>query len=182
MIKGTGYTHRKWYIYILMRYRMVRWFCLSVILSVWDFICLSVILSVRCRNHFPVVQFQNHAHIGNPHGTGKVFKTIWDAAGTSWKRRRRLLNFFFHSCRRRRKLTPQVWHPRCPKYGAPMGPQLLFTYSFTAAEGGGFPNGLRGRPNGGAKGAQRWRPRHHSPRGWGRSRRRRVFREYTILP
>ena len=45
--------------------------------SVFD----SVILSVRYRNHFPVVQFQNQAHIWNPHGTGPVFKTIWGAAG-----------------------------------------------------------------------------------------------------
>ena len=28
----------------------------------------SVILFVRYRNHFPVVQFQNQAHIRNPHG------------------------------------------------------------------------------------------------------------------
>ena len=41
----------------------------------------SVILSVRYINHFPVVQFQNQAHIWNPHGTGHVFKTIWGAAG-----------------------------------------------------------------------------------------------------
>ena len=34
----------------------------------------SVILSVRYKNHFPVVQFQNQAHILNPHGTGHVFK------------------------------------------------------------------------------------------------------------
>ena len=40
-------------------------------------VCPSVILSVRYRNHFPVVQFQNQAHIWNPHGTGHVFKTIW---------------------------------------------------------------------------------------------------------
>ena len=45
-------------------------------------VTLSVILSVRYRNHFPVVRFQNQAHIWNPHGTGQVFKTIWGAAGT----------------------------------------------------------------------------------------------------
>ena len=49
----------------------------SVRLSIYD----SVILSVRYRNHFPVVKFQNQAHIWNPHGTGHVFKTIWGAAG-----------------------------------------------------------------------------------------------------
>ena len=42
---------------------------------------LSVILSVRYRNHFPVVQFQNQAYTWNPHGTGQVFKTIWGTAG-----------------------------------------------------------------------------------------------------
>ena len=50
----------------------------SVILSV----CLSVILSIRYRNHFPVVQFHNQTHIWNPYGTGQVIKTIWAAAGT----------------------------------------------------------------------------------------------------
>ena len=38
--------------------------------SVYD----SVILSVRYRNHSPVVRFQNQAHILNPHGTGHVIK------------------------------------------------------------------------------------------------------------
>ena len=42
----------------------------------------SVILPVRYRNHFPVVRFQNQAHIWNPHGTGHIFKTIWGAEGT----------------------------------------------------------------------------------------------------
>ena len=102
MIKGTGYTHRKWYIYILMRYRMVRWFC------------LSVILSVRYRNHFPVVQFQNQAHIRNPHETGQVFKTIWGPGGTRYLGRRRRPKFFY------------------------------FLSSFTAAVGGVFPNGAEG--------------------------------------
>ena len=40
-------------------------------------VCDSVILSVRYRNHFPVVQFQNQAHIWNPRGTGHVFKTFF---------------------------------------------------------------------------------------------------------
>ena len=39
-------------------------------------------LFVRYRNHFPVVQFQNQAHIWNPHGKGQDFKTIWGAAGS----------------------------------------------------------------------------------------------------
>ena len=46
-----------------------------------------VILFVRYKNNFPVVQFQNQAHIWNPRGTGHVFKTIWGAAGAR--------NFFF---------------------------------------------------------------------------------------
>ena len=41
----------------------------------------SVILFVRYRNHFPVVQSQNQAHIWNLRGTGQVFKTMWGAAG-----------------------------------------------------------------------------------------------------
>ena len=44
-------------------------------------VCPSVILSVRYRNHFPVVRFQNRAHIWNPHGTGHVCKTIWGTEG-----------------------------------------------------------------------------------------------------
>ena len=31
-----------------------------------------VILFVRYRNNFPVVQFQNQAHIRNPHETGQI--------------------------------------------------------------------------------------------------------------
>ena len=63
-----------------------------------------------------------------------------------------------------------------------MAPEFYFIFfcSFTAAEGGGFPNGHRRRPNGGARGAQRWRLRRHSRGGRGKSRRRRVFREYKI--
>ena len=58
----------------------------------------SVILSVPYRNHFPVVQFQNQAHIWNPRGTGHVFKTIWGAVGTPERgaggTRNFILNFF----------------------------------------------------------------------------------------
>ena len=39
-------------------------------------VILSVILFTRYRNHFPVVQFQNQAHIRNPHSPGKFSKTI----------------------------------------------------------------------------------------------------------
>ena len=60
-------------------------------------VTLSVILFVRYRSHFPVVRFQNQAHIWNPHGTGHVFKTIWGADGTP-------IFFFFH--RRRRRHSP----------------------------------------------------------------------------
>ena len=51
----------------------------NTLLEGW--VILSVCLSVRYRNHFPVVQFQNQAHILNPHGTGQVYKTIWGAEG-----------------------------------------------------------------------------------------------------
>ena len=58
-----------------------------------------MILFVRYIKHFPVVQFQNQAHIRNPHGTGQVFKTIWGAAGAPFffnrHRGRRKPNFFF---------------------------------------------------------------------------------------
>ena len=75
----------------------------------------SVILFVRYRNHFPVVQFQNQAHIRNPHGTGQVIKTIWGVAGTP--------NLFFYRCRRRRIPPPQVGR-------APMAPQIYIFFLF----------------------------------------------------
>ena len=65
----------------------------------------SVILFIRYRNHFPVVQFQNPAHIRNHHGTGQVFKIIWGAAGTPKK-------IFFY---RRR-----------PEWGAQGTPNIFF--------------------------------------------------------
>ena len=40
-----------------------------------------MILSVRYRNHFPVVKFQNQTYIWNPHGTGHESETIWGAMG-----------------------------------------------------------------------------------------------------
>ena len=64
---------------------------------------LCLFLFVRYRNHFPVVQVQNQAHIRNPHGTDQVCKKLWGAVGA-------------------------------PIY-----------FSFTAAEGGAYPNGRRGR-------------------------------------
>ena len=64
----------------------------------------SVILFVRYRNHFTVVQFQNQAHIWNPHGTGQVFKTIWGAIGAPI--------FFFIAA----------------PCGAPLAPQILFIF------------------------------------------------------
>ena len=52
-----------------------------------------------------------------------------------------------------------------PDRGAPVVPRFfkfhLLVSPFTAAEGGGFPNG-------GAEGALRWRRRRHSPRGRGK--------------
>ena len=54
--------------------------CIYILIPYW-MLRPSVILSVRYRNHFPVVQFQNQAHIWNPHGMGHVVKTIWGAAG-----------------------------------------------------------------------------------------------------
>ena len=62
---------------------------------------MSEIVSVRYRNHFPVVRFQNQAHIWNPHGTGHVFKTIWGAAGAEPPE----YIFFFYRRQRRRKLS-----------------------------------------------------------------------------
>ena len=112
------------WIYILIRYWVVRWFC------------PSVILSVRYRNHFSVVQFQNQAHIWNPQGTGHVFKTIWGAAGAR-------IAFFFRR-QRRRKLTPRPGRPRRPN--------LFYFLCSTAAEGGGLLNRRRRRPNEGAEG------------------------------
>ena len=69
--------------------------------------------------------------------------------------------FFFYRCRRRRKLPPRVGRPWLLKYGAPIAPQFCFS-SFTAAIGGGFPNG-------------------RSPRGRGKSGRRLVFRELYLF-
>ena len=67
---------------------------LSVCHSVNLSLCLSLCLSVCNRNHFPVVQLQNQAHIWNPRGTGHVFKTIWGAPGAPWKGRQRRPKFF----------------------------------------------------------------------------------------
>ena len=77
----------------------------SVILSV------SVILFVRYRNLFPVVRFQNQAHIRNPHGTGQVYKTIWGAAGTP---------IFYCFIAAKGSVS------RRPEWGAPGAPNFLF--------------------------------------------------------
>ena len=53
-----------------------------------------MILSVRYKNHFPVVQFQNKAHIRNPHDPADVFE-IMGAAGAPQKGRRRDPKFIF---------------------------------------------------------------------------------------
>ena len=71
----------------------------------------SVILSVRYRNHFPVVQFQNQAHIWNPRGTGHIFKTLWGP-------------------RRPLKRAPEA-----PKIWGAQGAPIFFPF-FIAAEGG----------------------------------------------
>jgi len=119
---------------------------------------LSMILSVRYRNHFPVVQFQNQAHIWNPRGTGHVFKTIWGAPNSF---------LLFYRRRRRRKLTPRPGPPGAPNML--MAPQIFYIffsyYSFTAAEGGGYLNGRHRHPNEGAQGTQRWRRGRHFPGG-----------------
>ena len=83
---------------------------------IYNIIRYWVCLFVRFRNHLPVVQFQNLAHIRNPHGTTEVFKTISGAEGNS----------FF--------LTPSKPADSAAPYGAPEAPQMFFlSYSFTAA-------------------------------------------------
>ena len=47
-----------------------------------------MILSVRYRNHFAVVQFQNQAHIWNPYDSAEVFKTMGSAGARNMGRRR----------------------------------------------------------------------------------------------
>ena len=95
----------------------------------------SVILSVRYRNHFPVVQFQNQAHIWNPRGTDHVFKTIWGARGTSI--------FFYHR----------------PQWGAPGAPNSYYCLSpppkaaASQMGGSGAPTGAPRAPKGGARDA-----------------------------
>ena len=150
---------------------MVRWFCLSV--------CMSVILSVRYRNHFPVVQFQNQAHIWNPRGTGHVFKTIWGAAGAPWKRRPRGPKFVvvFFAAEGGVSWRPDWGAPGAPNKGCSWRPNFI-SFVFTAAEGGSFPNRRQKRPNGVATGAQRWCRGCHSPGGRGKSRLWLEFREF----
>ena len=80
------------------------------------------------RNHFPVVQFQNQAHILNLHGTGQVFKTIRGAGGPRNLGAEGAPKLFSYRRQRRRKLPPQVGRPRRPKYGAPMAAQFFFSF------------------------------------------------------
>ena len=70
---------------------------------------LSVILFVRYRNHFPVVQFQNQAHIRNPHGTGQVLRPFGAQQAPQ---------LFF----------PYRHRPERPKYGASVAPQFFFFF------------------------------------------------------
>ena len=83
---------------------------------------------VRYRNHFPVVQFENQAYIWNPHGTGKVFKIIWGAAGAP---------IFFIAAEGGGFHRPEWGVPGASNMGRPRPPIL---FCFTAAEGCGFPN------------------------------------------
>ena len=68
-LRCTACSPSQPYIYILIPYSGTGW------------LCHSVCLSVRYRNHFAVVQFQNQAHIWNPYDPAEVFKTM-GAAGT----------------------------------------------------------------------------------------------------
>ena len=73
-------------------------------------VTLSVCLFVRYRNLFPIVQFQNQAHIQNPHDPAEICKTMG---------RRRHPKFSFLSFyRRRRRLFPK-WAPMAPSGAAP---------------------------------------------------------------
>ena len=98
----------------LKQFLLIYYLCIITNTVLDGCVILSVILFVRYRNHFPVVQFQNQVHIRNPHGTGQVFKTIWDAEGTP---------IVFHfidaeggvSCR--------------PRWGTPSAP-FFFSFSF----------------------------------------------------
>ena len=85
-----------------------------------------MILSVRYRNHFPVVQFQNQAHIWNPHGTGHVCKTIWGTEGTP------IFFFFFH---RRRRLRFPKWAPQAPQRGRRRRPKMAPTAPLPGGRG-----------------------------------------------
>ena len=130
-----------------------------ILIPYWMAVSLQYSCAVRYRNHFPVVRFQNQAHIWNPHGTGHVFKTIWGALGTP---------IFFYRHRKRRKLKPRAGRP---KYGAPMAPRFFFL----------SPPPKAAVSEMGTAGAQRWHRRSpkvapkkpkggHSPGGRGKSR------------
>ena len=121
---------------------------------------------VRYRNHFPVVQFQNQAHIRNSHDPVEVFKTT-GAAGARKMGRHRRPNFFFFllpppkAAQNGRRRCPNfifISYHR-PEWGAHGAPFFFF--------GGGFPNGQRRCPKGLC-----------SPRGQEKSRRRRVLCQF----
>ena len=95
----------------------------------------SVILSVRYRNHFPVVQFQNQAHIWNPRGTGHVFKTMWGAAGAPSQGHPRRPNFFYYFF-----IAAEGGVSGRPVRGAP-GAQIFILYFFQRRRRRWFPKG-----------------------------------------
>ena len=128
-----------------------------------------MILSVRYRNDFPVVQFQNQAHIRNPHGTGQVFKTIWapQAAPERGTGGAPIFFLFLNRRRSRRKLPPQVGRPWRLKF-------FCLSFTFYRRPRRLVPKWVpeappqrwhqRRPPNGGTNGAQWWR---HFPEGEG---------------
>ena len=84
-----------------------------------------MILSVCYRNYFSVVQFQNKAHIRNPHGPVEVFKAIWGAADAP--------NFYFNAAEGgefRRPIQGTSGAPNMDAGG------ILISYSFIAVKGG----------------------------------------------
>ena len=77
-------------IYIIIHYWMTVWFCLSI----------------RYRNHFPVVQFQNEAHIRNPQSPAEVLRLFGGLKAPQIfnLKKNALLLFFIFFYRRQRRL------------------------------------------------------------------------------